>query len=129
MYNLSDIVMLRSNKLTQPEETILRFRSRCILRSYLCPGPVRSLQNDYSQWFIVVLTGFTGNLSPLLPEDKTMVRVFVKWGKERFEVEANMNDSPLQLKSQLFSLTGVNPDRQKVLIKVSQIFCKVRLLV
>ncbi|VIO99689.1 Ubiquitin carboxyl-terminal hydrolase family protein [Brugia malayi] len=46
-----------------------------------------------------------------------MVRVFVKWGKERFEVEANTNDSPLQLKSQLFSLTGVNPDRQKVLIK------------
>lgn len=51
-----------------------------------------------------------------------MVRVFVKWGKERFEVDANVEDSPLQLKSQLFSLTGVNPDRQKVLIKVSQIF-------
>lgn len=46
----------------------------------------------------------------------------MKWGKERFEVDANMEDSPLQLKSQLFSLTGVNPDRQKVLVKVSQIF-------
>ncbi|KAL3991167.1 Ubiquitin carboxyl-terminal hydrolase family protein [Acanthocheilonema viteae] len=46
-----------------------------------------------------------------------MVRVFVKWGKERFEVDANMEDPPLQLKSQLFSLTGVNPDRQKVLVK------------
>uniref|UniRef100_A8PK18 Ubiquitin-like domain-containing protein n=1 Tax=Brugia malayi TaxID=6279 RepID=A8PK18_BRUMA len=50
-----------------------------------------------------------------------MVRVFVKWGKERFEVEANTNDSPLQLKSQLFSLTGVNPDRQKVLIKIYKV--------
>ncbi|VDM93945.1 unnamed protein product [Onchocerca ochengi] len=46
-----------------------------------------------------------------------MVRVYVKWGKERFELEANMEDPPLQLKSQLFSLTGVNPDRQKVLVK------------
>ncbi|KAM3727487.1 Ubiquitin carboxyl-terminal hydrolase [Dirofilaria immitis] len=46
-----------------------------------------------------------------------MVRVFVKWGKERFEVDANVDDSPLQLKSQLFSLTGVNPERQKVLVK------------
>uniref|UniRef100_A0A915PLU6 Ubiquitin carboxyl-terminal hydrolase n=1 Tax=Setaria digitata TaxID=48799 RepID=A0A915PLU6_9BILA len=46
-----------------------------------------------------------------------MVRIVVKWGKERFELEANTEDSPLQLKSQLFSLTGVNPDRQKVLIK------------
>ncbi|CAG9536187.1 unnamed protein product [Cercopithifilaria johnstoni] len=46
-----------------------------------------------------------------------MVRVFIKWGKERFEVDANMEDSPLQLKSQLFSLTGVSPDRQKVLVK------------
>lgn len=50
-----------------------------------------------------------------------MVRIFVKWGKERFEVDANTEDSPLQLKSQLFSLTGVNPDRQKVLVKVSEI--------
>ncbi|VDM95681.1 unnamed protein product [Thelazia callipaeda] len=46
-----------------------------------------------------------------------MVRVFVKWGKERLEIDANPSDSPLQMKSQLFSLTGVNPERQKVLIK------------
>lgn len=48
----------------------------------------------------------------------SMVKVTVKWGKERYELDACTDDSPLQLKSQLFSLTGVNPDRQKVLVKV-----------
>ncbi len=46
------------------------------------------------------------------------VKVSVKWGKESFpEVEANLDDSPLVFKSQLFALTGVPPERQKVMIK------------
>lgn len=64
---------------------------------------------------------FFASLFRLVSKAKSMVRVFVKWGKERLEVDANVHDSPLQLKSQLFSLTGVNPERQKVLIKVSRI--------
>lgn len=46
--------------------------------------------------------------------------VKVKWGKETFsEVEANTDDDPLVFKAQLFALTGVHPDRQKIVIKGS----------
>jgi hypothetical protein len=46
------------------------------------------------------------------------VKVTVKWGKETFsDVEARLDESPLVFKSQLFALTGVPPDRQKVMIK------------
>ncbi|GAA6071738.1 ubiquitin carboxyl-terminal hydrolase 14, partial [Tachysurus ichikawai] len=42
----------------------------------------------------------------------------VKWGKEKFEaVELNTEEPPMVFKAQLFALTGVQPDRQKVMIK------------
>jgi ubiquitin carboxyl-terminal hydrolase 14 len=47
-----------------------------------------------------------------------MPKVFVKWGKEKFELEADPAEMPLLFKSQLFGLTGVPPERQKVMIKV-----------
>lgn len=47
-----------------------------------------------------------------------MPKVFVKWGKEKFEVEVDSNELPLVFKSQLFGLTGVPPGRQKIMIKV-----------
>ena len=41
----------------------------------------------------------------------------VKWGKEKLEgVELNSDQSPVVFKSQLFTLTGVAPDRQKLMI-------------
>ncbi|KAK2860004.1 hypothetical protein Q7C36_004170 [Tachysurus vachellii] len=44
--------------------------------------------------------------------------VNVKWGKEKFEaVELNTEEPPMVFKAQLFALTGVQPDRQKVMIK------------
>lgn len=44
--------------------------------------------------------------------------VKVKWGKETFtDVEANTAEPPLVFKAQLFALTGVQPDRQKVMVK------------
>ena len=47
-----------------------------------------------------------------------MVKCTVKWGKETFaDVEADPAQPPLVFKSQLFSLTGVPPERQKVMIK------------
>lgn len=46
------------------------------------------------------------------------VVVSVKWGKEVFkDVEVDLGDSPLVFKSQLFALSCVPPDRQKVMIK------------
>ncbi|KAL6755985.1 hypothetical protein V8C86DRAFT_2658752 [Haematococcus lacustris] len=46
------------------------------------------------------------------------VKVSVKWGKETFaDVDVNLADSPLVFKSQLFALSGVPPDKQKVMIK------------
>lgn len=42
----------------------------------------------------------------------------VKWGKELFsDVEANTDESPLVFKAQLFALSGVQPERQKIMIK------------
>uniref|UniRef100_A0A2K5KT18 Ubiquitin carboxyl-terminal hydrolase n=1 Tax=Cercocebus atys TaxID=9531 RepID=A0A2K5KT18_CERAT len=42
----------------------------------------------------------------------------VKWGKEKFEgVELNTDEPPMVFKAQLFALTGVQPARQKVMVK------------
>uniref|UniRef100_A0A3Q3MXQ9 Ubiquitin carboxyl-terminal hydrolase n=1 Tax=Mastacembelus armatus TaxID=205130 RepID=A0A3Q3MXQ9_9TELE len=44
--------------------------------------------------------------------------VNVKWGKEKFDaVELNTEEPPMVFKAQLFALTGVQPDRQKVMVK------------
>jgi len=56
--------------------------------------------------------------------------VNVKWGKEKFtDVECNTDESPELFKAQLFALSGVAPDRQKVMItgaiiKVSKLLQK-----
>ncbi|RCN48463.1 ubiquitin family protein [Ancylostoma caninum] len=46
-----------------------------------------------------------------------MPNVNVKWGKEKYEVLLDFDEPPLVFKSQLFALTGVPPDRQKVVVK------------
>uniref|UniRef100_G3SAT5 Ubiquitin carboxyl-terminal hydrolase n=1 Tax=Gorilla gorilla gorilla TaxID=9595 RepID=G3SAT5_GORGO len=47
-----------------------------------------------------------------------MFAVTVKWGKEKFEgVELNTDEPPMVFKAQLFALTGVQPARQKVMVK------------
>ena len=46
------------------------------------------------------------------------IHVNVKWGKKLFEnVEVDLGESPLVFKSQLFTLSGVAPKRQKVMVK------------
>ncbi|CAH1104700.1 unnamed protein product [Psylliodes chrysocephalus] len=45
-------------------------------------------------------------------------KVKVKWGKETYpDIEVNTDEPPLLFKAQLFALTGVQPERQKVMIK------------
>jgi ubiquitin carboxyl-terminal hydrolase 14 len=45
-------------------------------------------------------------------------KVKVKWGKESYpDIEVNTEEPPLLFKAQLFALTGVQPERQKVMIK------------
>ncbi|NP_001075726.1 ubiquitin carboxyl-terminal hydrolase 14 [Oryctolagus cuniculus] len=44
--------------------------------------------------------------------------VTVKWGKEKFGgVELNTDEPPMVFKAQLFALTGVQPARQRVMVK------------
>jgi ubiquitin carboxyl-terminal hydrolase 14 len=44
--------------------------------------------------------------------------VKVKWGKEIYnDIDLNTDDEPVLFKAQLFALTGVQPHRQKVMIK------------
>lgn len=45
-------------------------------------------------------------------------KVNVKWGKEKFsDVECNTDEPPMVFKAQLFALSGVQPDRQKIMAK------------
>lgn len=47
-------------------------------------------------------------------------KVKVKWGKENFQnIEVNTDETPILFKAQLYALTGVQPERQKVLFKGS----------
>lgn len=48
-----------------------------------------------------------------------MPKVNVKWGGNRYEVDADTESEPLVFKAQLFELTGVVPDRQKIVFKVN----------
>jgi ubiquitin carboxyl-terminal hydrolase 14 len=45
-----------------------------------------------------------------------MLKVSVKWGKQKFDnIELNTNEPPTVFKAQVFALTGVPPDRQKIM--------------
>lgn len=47
-----------------------------------------------------------------------MSTVKVKWGRENFPgIDVNTDEEPLLFKAQLFALTGVQPERQKVMCK------------
>lgn len=42
----------------------------------------------------------------------------VKWGRENYpNIDVNTDEEPLLFKAQLFALTGVQPERQKVMCK------------
>lgn len=50
----------------------------------------------------------------------TFFIVSVKWGKEKYDnIELNTSEPVLDFKARLMSLTGVEPDRQKVMLKGS----------
>lgn len=42
----------------------------------------------------------------------------MKWGRENYPgIEVNTDEEPILFKAQLYALTGVQPDRQKVMCK------------
>lgn len=42
----------------------------------------------------------------------------IKWGKELYQgVDVNTDEDPMLFKAQIFALTGVQPERQKVMCK------------
>nr|XP_027205275.1 ubiquitin carboxyl-terminal hydrolase 14-like [Dermatophagoides pteronyssinus] len=47
--------------------------------------------------------------------------VKIKWNKETYDLELDTNESPSVFKAQIFALTGVSTDRQKVMFKGSVI--------
>ncbi|KAJ1517121.1 Ubiquitin carboxyl-terminal hydrolase 14 [Coelomomyces lativittatus] len=49
------------------------------------------------------------------------MKVSVKWSGKKFDVDLETSEPPIVFKNQLFSLTGVPPDRQKLLLKGSQV--------
>jgi hypothetical protein len=47
-----------------------------------------------------------------------VIAVSVKWQKEQFnDLEVDETQPPVVFKTQLFSLTGVPPERQKIMVK------------
>ena len=46
-----------------------------------------------------------------------MVKVAVKWTKQTYNVDVDPAEPGLVFKHQLFSLTGVPPERQKIMVK------------
>uniref|UniRef100_A0A0K0DUJ9 Ubiquitin carboxyl-terminal hydrolase n=1 Tax=Strongyloides stercoralis TaxID=6248 RepID=A0A0K0DUJ9_STRER len=46
-----------------------------------------------------------------------MSKVTIKWGKEKYELTVDQNQPPLLLKQELQKLTGVDVERQKVMVK------------
>eukprot|EP00128_Syssomonas_multiformis_P017684 Colp12_sorted_trinity150504_noHs@24170 len=47
----------------------------------------------------------------------SVYKVAVKWGKQKYDVELDVSEPPLVFKSQLFALTGVPVERQKIMVK------------
>lgn len=44
--------------------------------------------------------------------------VKVKWGRELYpDIDVNTDEDPILFKAQLFALTGVQPERQKIMCK------------
>jgi ubiquitin carboxyl-terminal hydrolase 14 len=47
-----------------------------------------------------------------------IIKVNLKWGKQKFEnIELNLDEPPSIFKGQVYTLTGVLPERQKIMIK------------
>lgn len=46
-----------------------------------------------------------------------MYIVIVKWNGKKFDVEMDTKEKGLVFKAQLYALTGVEPSRQKIMIK------------
>ena len=45
-------------------------------------------------------------------------KVKIKWGKEKFDdVVCNTDEEPILFKAQVFALSGVQPERQKIMVK------------
>lgn len=45
-------------------------------------------------------------------------KVNIKWGKELYhDIECNLQEPPIIFKAQMFALTGVQPERQKIMFK------------
>jgi ubiquitin carboxyl-terminal hydrolase 14 len=47
---------------------------------------------------------------------RRVVKVAVKWGKNKYDVDLNLDEPPLIFKAQLFMLTQVPTERQKIMI-------------
>ncbi|KAI9595836.1 hypothetical protein BDF19DRAFT_440209 [Syncephalis fuscata] len=47
----------------------------------------------------------------------TVIPVVVKWSGKKFDVDMEVNEPAMVFKAQLFALSGVEPDRQKIMIK------------
>lgn len=48
----------------------------------------------------------------------SLFSVKVKWGREVYpDIDVNTDEEPILFKAQLFALTGVQPERQKIMCK------------
>ncbi|ORZ31822.1 hypothetical protein BCR44DRAFT_1441417 [Catenaria anguillulae PL171] len=55
------------------------------------------------------------------PEPYLTMKVSVKWTSNKYDLDLDPSQPPIAFKTQLFSLTGVSPDRMKLLFKGTQV--------
>jgi hypothetical protein len=86
--------------------------------------------NFLLSFFMILALPFFFFFSSLVTFAMCMSTVSVKWQKELFkDVEIDTSQTPYVFKCQLYDLTGVPPERQKImvkggLLKVSKCLCK-----
>lgn len=85
------------------------YNTQIVIRCRSVLFVVASSVSKLARKSIFLLAGMSG-------EGKSAIKVNVKWGKQVLrEVELDTSESPLVFKMQLWTLTGVSPERQTVL--------------
>ena len=74
--------------------------------------------SSYSPLQILSHTFLSGTAPhPLAPPSPPLPPVKVKWGKEKLELEVDPSEPVETLRMQLYSITGVPAERQKIMCK------------
>ena len=70
-----------------------------------------------SCFFSFALDSKSSFWAKLIKQILKMVQIVIKWSNQKFPIDVEDSTTAILLKSQIFSLTGVAPERQKIMVK------------